>query len=84
MEVKIRLRKVGKAANKRYNFKIVAIRATASRDGKFIEDLGFYDPSRKPAVFNIKRDRLDYWVKHGAQMSSTIASLVKKVVSKPA
>lgn len=78
MEVKIRLRKVGKTADKRYNFKVVAIRGTASRDGKFIEDLGSYDPSKKPATLNIKKDRLEYWVKHGAQMSSTIASLVKK------
>jgi len=78
MEVKIRLRKVGKTADKRYNFKIVAIRSAASRDGKFIEDLGAYDPSKKPAALNIKRERLEYWVKHGAQMSPTIASLVKK------
>lgn len=78
MEVKIRLRKVGKTANKRYNFKIVAIRATASRDGKFLEELGYYDPSKKPAVFNINKERLDYWVKNGARLSATISSLMKK------
>jgi len=78
MEVRIRLRKVGKTADKRYNFKIVAIRRTASRDGKFLEEIGHYDPSKKPAFFNIKKDRLDYWVKNGATLSPTIASLVKK------
>ena len=84
MEVRIRMRKVGKTADKRYNFKVVAIRRTASRDGKFIEELGFYDPSQQPATLNIKRDRLDYWLNQGAQMSATVASLVKKTAVKPA
>ena len=83
MEVRIRMRKVGKTADKRYNFKVVAIRRTASRDGKFIEDLGFYDPSKKPAALTIKKDRLDYWVSKGAQMSPTVASLLKKTAAKP-
>jgi small subunit ribosomal protein S16 len=82
MEVKIRLRKAGKSANKKYNFKIVAIRSSASRDGRFLEILGYYDPAKKPEIFNIKRDRLDYWIKNGAQLSSTIASLVKRNIAK--
>jgi small subunit ribosomal protein S16 len=85
MQVKIRLRKVGKVTDKRYNFKVVAIRSTASRDGKFIEELGYYDPSKKPAYFGLKKDRLDYWVSKGAQMSPTVATLLKKsTAAKPA
>ena len=79
MEVRIRLQRSGKAASKRYNFRVVAISRTKSRDGKHLETLGHYDPSKKPAVFSIDQDKLNKWVNNGAQMSDTVRSLVKKV-----
>ncbi len=78
MEVRIRLQKAGKTANKRYNYRIVAIARAMARQGRHLELLGYYDPTKKPAVFSINREKLDHWVKQGAQMSDTIRSLVAK------
>lgn len=78
MEVKIRMRKVGKPTDKRYHFRVVAINRTKSRDGRFIEELGFYDPTTKPATFNVDREKIDSWIKKGAQVSTTVKNLLKK------
>ncbi|MDP2938982.1 MAG: 30S ribosomal protein S16 [Candidatus Omnitrophota bacterium] len=77
MEVKIRMRKVGKPTSKRYHFKIVAISKSKSRDGRFLEDLGYYDPTTKPATFNANREKIDAWVKKGAQLSTSVKNLLK-------
>ena len=77
MEVKIRLQKAGKTANKRYNYRIVAIGKAFSRQGRHLDILGYYDPSKKPAEFKINGDKLNYWLKQGAQMSDTVRSLAK-------
>ena len=78
MEVRIRLQKAGKSANKRYNYRIVAISRGSSRQSRHLELLGYYDASKKPAVVSINHEKLDKWLKHGAQMSDTVKSLVKK------
>ncbi len=78
MEVQIRMRKVGKLTDKRYNFRVVAISKTKSRDGRFLEDLGYYDPAAKPRTFNVNREKIDAWVKKGAQLSTTVKNLLKK------
>ena len=78
MEVRIRLQKPGKSASKRYNYRIVAISRERARQGGHLDILGHYDPSKKPAVFSINKEKLEKWVKQGARMSETIASLVKK------
>ena len=78
MEVRIRLQKVG-AAKKRYNFRVVAINKSNKRQGTHLEILGYYDPAKKPASIQIDRQRLDQWVKKGAQMSETVRSLLKKI-----
>ncbi|MFZ5800979.1 MAG: 30S ribosomal protein S16 [Candidatus Omnitrophota bacterium] len=72
------MRKVGKSANKRYNFKVVAIQKTASRDGKFLEELGSYDPAKKTANLTINQERLDFWLNKGARLSETVSSLIKR------
>ena len=77
MEVKIRLRKVGKPTDKRYHFRVVAISSTKSRDGRFLENLGYYDPATKPATFVVNREKIDGWVKKGAILSTTIKNLLK-------
>jgi len=77
MHVMIRLQKAGKTANKRYNYRIVAIQKSASRNGRNLEILGYYDPAKRPAAFSVKKERVDYWVSHGAQLSDTVRSLIK-------
>ena len=78
MEVRIRLQKAGKTANKHYNYRIVAINRTAARQADNLEILGYYDPSKKPATLSINREKLNQWVNKGAVMSDTVKSLIKK------
>jgi small subunit ribosomal protein S16 len=79
MEVKLRLQRAGKTASKRYNYRIVAISKTDKRDGRFLDLLGYYDPAKKPASVSINREKLDKWLKKGAQMSDTVKSIAKKL-----
>lgn len=79
MEVRIRLQKAGKASNKSYNYRIVAITKHGGRDGRALDILGYYDPAKKPAVFSLNKERIQAWVAKGGQMSETVKSLVKKV-----
>lgn len=81
MEVRIRLQKAGKSANKQYNYRVVAISKAKTRDGKHLELLGYYDPAKKPASLSIDQEKLDKWLKKGAQMSDTVKSLVKSLRS---
>ncbi len=78
MEVRIRLQKVGKSANKHYNWRVVVISRNKSRHGRSLDILGHYDPSKKPAVVSINKEKLEQWVKKGAQMTNTVRSLVAK------
>ena len=78
MTVRIRLKKSSKTAKKRYNFRIVVCPHTAARDGRPLDEIGFYDPSKNPPVFNINKEKLDFWLKRGAQPSDTVKSFIKK------
>jgi small subunit ribosomal protein S16 len=78
MTVRIRMKKISDKAKGRYNFRIVVIKKTASRDSRPIEEIGNYDPSQKPAFVKFKKDRYDYWVSKGAQPTDTVATLYKK------
>lgn len=78
MEVRIRLQKAGKAANKSYNYRIVAMARNEGRDGRTLDILGYYDPAKKPAVFSLNKERVNSWVAKGGQMSDTVRSLLKK------
>lgn len=79
MEVRIRMQKIGKSANKRYNYRIIAISRAAARQAKHLDIIGYYDPAKKPAALSINREKLDGWVKKGAQMTDTVRSLVSKI-----
>ena len=79
MEVVIRMQKAGKTANKRYNYRIVAIGRAKSRQADHLDLLGHYDPSKKPAVFSIDMLKLEKWLKQGAQMSDTVRTFVKRL-----
>ncbi len=78
MEVRIRMQKIGKGANRSTHYRIVAISKQVTRDGKRLEILGYYDPSRKPELKSLNREKITAWVKKGAQMSDTVRSLLAK------
>lgn len=79
MAVKIRLRKISDTSKKRYNFRVSVIEGSGPRDGRVIEELGYYDPAKKPASLKVNKERVAHWVKLGAQVSPTVKSLVKKM-----
>ena len=76
MSVKIRMKRVG-AKNSPY-FRIVVADSRSPRDGKFIEEIGSYQPLKKGDNFSLNLDRAKYWVSKGAQPSDTVASFIKK------
>ena len=80
MSVKIRMRRTG--ANKDISYRIVAADGRCPRDGKCLETLGWYDPKVKGKNFSLKMDRVNHWVGHGAIVSETVKSLMKKSVAK--
>jgi len=75
MTVRIRLQRLGKP--KRPFYRIVAIDKRSKRDGAPIELLGQYDPMAVTDKTKVKADRVEYWLKQGAQPSRTVASLLK-------
>jgi small subunit ribosomal protein S16 len=76
MSVKIRMKRVG-AKNSPY-FRIVVADSRSPRDGKFIEEIGSYQPLKQGDNFILKLDRAQYWVSKGARPSDTVASFIKK------
>ena len=76
MSAKIRLRRMGK--KKQAKYRIVVADSRSPRDGRFVENLGFYDPIPHPARLSVDLERVDYWLDEGAQASPTVASLVSK------
>ena len=76
MAVKIRMKRVG-AKNKPV-FRIVVADGRSPRDGKFIEELGTYQPRNKGNNFTLDMERAKYWLSKGAQPSETVASFIKK------
>ena len=81
MSVQLRLARRG--AKKAPFYHVVATDSRNPRDGKFTEEGGTYDPNTKPARVNLKTDRIEHWLKLGAQPSSTVAQLIKRA-RKPA
>jgi small subunit ribosomal protein S16 len=79
--VAIRLRKMG--SKKRPFFRVVVTDSRAARDSSFVEILGHYNPRTKPAKVEIDRERIDYWVGKGAQLSDTVRTLLKRHMSTP-
>ena len=78
MEVRIRLQKVGKGANRSSHYRIVALPRKEGRDGRTLDTLGYYDPAKKSAACSINKEKVNAWVAKGAQMSDTVRSLMKK------
>lgn len=59
-------------------YRLVAADSRSPRDGRFIETVGTYDPMKKGVNYDLKLDRVDYWLSCGAQPTETAASLIKK------
>lgn len=76
MMVKIRLRRMG--AKKRPFYRVVVADSRSPRDGRYIEELGYYDPTKEPAVIKIDEDKAVAWINKGAQPTDTARSLLKK------
>ena len=74
--VKIRLKRMG--AHKKPFYRIVVADVRAPRDGKFIEELGYYDPMKEPKEIKIDEELAKKWLANGAQPTVTVKSLFKK------
>ncbi|SET05801.1 SSU ribosomal protein S16P [Anaerobranca californiensis DSM 14826] len=75
MAVKIRLRRMG--SKKRPFYRIVVADSRSPRDGRFIEEIGYYNPLTEPAVVKVNVEKAQEWLKKGAQPSDTVKSLLK-------
>ena len=76
MAVRIRLKRAGSRNDPAY--RIVVADSRSPRDGRFIEELGSYDPKKKGTNYILNLERASYWVSQGAQPSETVASFIKK------
>ena len=74
--VKIRLRRAG--AKKAPFYLVVVADSHFARDGRFIEEIGTYDPLTEPAAIKIDMERAKYWISNGAQPTDTVRGLLKK------
>ena len=76
MAVKIRLRRMG--AKKAPFYRIVVADSRFPRNGRFIEEIGYYDPTKDPAVVSIDGEKAKAWIGNGAQPTDTVKALLKK------
>lgn len=75
MAVKIRLARHG--AKKRPYYRVIVADSRCPRDGRFIEEVGRYNPCVSPTLLSLNDERLDYWMSCGAQPTDTVARLIK-------
>ncbi len=76
MAVKIRLRRMG--AKKAPFYRIVVADSRFPRDGRFIEEIGYYDPTKEPVVIKVDDEKVQQWIANGAQPTDTVRALLKK------
>lgn len=76
MSVKIRLKRMGMKKNPFYRVVVADVRSP--RDGRFIEEIGYYDPTKEPSVIQIDADKAKQWLANGAQPTDTVRALLKK------
>ena len=74
--VKIRLRRLG--AKKAPFYRVVVADSRFPRDGRFIEEIGYYDPTKEPSVVKIDAEKAKKWIANGAQPTDTVRELLKK------
>lgn len=76
MAVKIRLRRMG--AKKAPFYRIVVADSRYPRDGRFIEEIGYYDPTKEPSVVSVDGEKAKSWIANGAQPTDTVKTILKK------
>ena len=76
MAVKIRLRRMG--AKKAPFYRIVVADSRYPRDGRFIEEVGYYDPMTEPATIKLDNEKVEKWLANGAQPTETVRSILNK------
>lgn len=76
MAVKIRLRRMG--AKKAPFYRIVVADSRYPRNGRFIEEVGYYDPTKNPSVVKIDAEKTKKWIANGAQPTDTVRNILKK------
>ncbi|HAE62842.1 MAG TPA: 30S ribosomal protein S16 [Eubacteriaceae bacterium] len=76
MAVKIRLKRIG--AKKKPFYRIVVADSRSPRDGKFIEEIGYFNPLTEPVEFKVEGEKAKKWLENGAQPSDTVKALFKK------
>ena len=74
--VKIRLRRMG--AKKAPFYRVVVADSRFARDGRFIEEIGYYDPTKEPSVVKIDAEKAKQWLDNGAQTTDTVREILKK------
>lgn len=75
MAVKMRLRRMG--AKKAPFYRVVIADSRYPRDGRFIEEIGYYDPTKNPSVVKVDADKAKEWIKNGAQPTDTVKKILK-------
>ena len=81
--VAIRLRRAG--SKKRPFFRVVVTDSRAARDSSFVEILGHYNPRTRPAIVDVNKERVEYWMSKGAQPSDSVRTLIARhLTPKPA
>ncbi|MBQ9387107.1 MAG: 30S ribosomal protein S16 [Lachnospiraceae bacterium] len=75
MAVKIRLRRMGQ--KKAPFYRVVVADSRSPRDGRFIEEIGYYDPNREPSEIKIDTEKASKWIADGAKPTETVAKLLK-------
>lgn len=78
--VKIRLRRMG--AKKAPFYRVVVADSRYPRDGRFIEEIGYYDPTKEPSVVSYDKEKADKWLANGAQPTDTVKKLLKIAAEK--
>jgi small subunit ribosomal protein S16 len=72
----IRLMRMG--AKKSPSYRVVVKEKLSKRDGDYVENVGFYNPTREPAEIRLKMDRVNYWLGRGAQPTDTVRQLIRQ------
>lgn len=76
MAVVIRLKTMG--TKKKIKHRLVVTDSKFPRNGRFLEEVGYWDPSKTPAIMKVKIERVQHWLKEGAKPSDTVRSILKK------
>ncbi|HJZ87387.1 MAG TPA: 30S ribosomal protein S16 [Polyangia bacterium] len=76
MAVRLRLARAG--AKKAPYYRVMVADSRSPRDGRFIEQVGIYDPTREPVEIRLDHDRIEHWIKRGALPSQTVSELIKR------